>query len=796
MRKKVLAISVLTIVLCMSLIAGAVLALFTSESKINIAVSSGTVDVVATIDTSSVFVYSPTAIDADGTITDSTNAANDTTDTFSNGGTAAIDAGGSLILTNMTPGDKVTFTINIKNNSNVNAQYRLLMRNEGNDLLYSNLRIAAEDIQFGIWQALPIGSQPNAVKMTVELPTTAGNECQELSTEIVFSVEAVQGNAEMKNDEVFVTAAGSAAENGQALLAAIDAVSDGGTVYVSAGEFDLPSNTYTSSINGDLSYGILVDKSFTLKGAQAGVSAGDPSRGTAETVIGSTASGYSSGAILFAKYDVDVVIDGFTLEAGSWDLIGNDDPGVRNVTIINNVFRATGDNSTPIKLKLVSGVISDNRFIGTSCGYGVRVNEMSQNADAWGGTVPNNLVIDVTIENNDFSGFQLKDTSRGVVSVNTNYPGEVVVANNNFTGINSKAINKENSQEGISILASDNIGVTAGNISEGVTLLSEYIADGFSYDHETGGYIVSNANGLRYFAQDVNGGDDYAGKTITLTDDIDLAGSDWTPIGTNVDNYCFDGTLDGGGHTISNMSVSASNAVLGGTSTGWETYKNSYNYAGLFGVVTGTVKNLNFTNCTVNVTDNGAASDGRAVQRGDVYAGIVAGVNFGTIEDVTVKDSSVTAEAWLISSAGGVAGVTIAANMSGYHAYVGTVKNCTADNVQVSAVSDGWTANAGGIVGAGGDRLYYSVAQTAYVTGCTVQSSKITADVKGAATENDIDYSSGTTYFGRAYCGGIGGLAVSTSSSSNTVSENTLQAISYATGDNILFQGEQWGYGA
>ena len=50
-----------------------------------------------------------------------------------------------------------------------------------------------------------------------------------------------------------------------------------------------------------------------------------------------------------------------------------------------------------------------------------------------------------------------------------------------------------------------------------------------------------------------------------------------------------------------------------------------------------------------------------------------------------------------------------------------------------------------------------------------------------------------SSYFGRAYSGGLGGLKVMTTLSENSVSNNTYTAESYATGDYILFTGEQWG---
>ena len=50
MKKKILLSSILTIVLCISLITGSTFALFTSESKVNVAVSSGKVEMVANIE--------------------------------------------------------------------------------------------------------------------------------------------------------------------------------------------------------------------------------------------------------------------------------------------------------------------------------------------------------------------------------------------------------------------------------------------------------------------------------------------------------------------------------------------------------------------------------------------------------------------------------------------------------------------------------------------------------------------------------------------------------------------------
>ena len=92
---------------------------------------------------------------------------------------------------------------------------------------------------------------------------------------------------------------------------------------------------------------------------------------------------------------------------------------------------------------------------------------------------------------------------------------------------------------------------------------------------------ISTVQELKDFRDAVNKGDTYAGKTVKLTLDLDLSGeSNWTPIG-NVNAYpsnSFNGTFDGDGHAISNVTSSD--------------YTPGETVAGLFGsVVNGTIKN-------------------------------------------------------------------------------------------------------------------------------------------------------------------------------------------------------------
>ena len=90
---------------------------------------------------------------------------------------------------------------------------------------------------------------------------------------------------------------------------------------------------------------------------------------------------------------------------------------------------------------------------------------------------------------------------------------------------------------------------------------------------------ISSARELNEFAQKVNNGNGYEGKTITLTNDIEYDGvtaNNFTPIG--VSHHRFKGTFDGAGHTIKGINV---------------TQSSNY-YIGLFGIIqpTATIKNV------------------------------------------------------------------------------------------------------------------------------------------------------------------------------------------------------------
>ena len=152
-------------------------------------------------------------------------------------------------------------------------------------------------------------------------------------------------------------------------------------------------------------------------------------------------------------------------------------------------------------------------------------------------------------------------------------------------------------------------GCTIGDWVDGGGESGEAKDLGYIYDSNTNTYTVYNADGLMNVAELVNGG-----KTdinITLDKNIDLTGKGWTPIGTSFRNS-YTGTFDGGGHTITGLTVTTNDQ-----------------FAGLFGCLgdAGTVKNVVMEG--VQITNNHSSG----------YAGGVAGSGDGTIENCSVSGS-------------------------------------------------------------------------------------------------------------------------------------------------------------
>ncbi|MBO6263128.1 MAG: hypothetical protein J6N93_02485 [Clostridia bacterium] len=240
-KKKTLLSAILAIAFCMSLIAGSTFALFTSESKVNIAVTSGKVSVTATLGDLQLYSVKEDE-NGDLTVSEGLGAGKYsyeelTGTTFTNGGTAELN-GDTLTLTNVTPGDKVTFNIVVTDYSNVSVKYRTLITksDESDDTFFNELKfdidgrdtVGASAWNFIAGPADENGTEVKTLACSVLLPITSGNEYQEKSCAIVFTVEAVQGNA--ATSDVDNSAPITLAGNADDLKKALEGLKENGTV--------------------------------------------------------------------------------------------------------------------------------------------------------------------------------------------------------------------------------------------------------------------------------------------------------------------------------------------------------------------------------------------------------------------------------------------------------------------------------------------------------------------------------------------------------------------------------------
>ncbi|MDY5819821.1 MAG: DUF3737 family protein [Candidatus Borkfalkiaceae bacterium] len=203
-KRNVIVSAFMAIALCMSVVAGATFALFTSSSSVNIAITSGNVEVTATA--SALKVYSPKAVNETG-IADGDNAVDENGGRFVNGGTATL-TGSELKLDNMTPGDKASFEIKVENKSNVTVNFRTKITAGKNNGLYEALilTVDGETVTAGAskWQKISSDDLPNEkiYKCEIELPVAASADYAKKSCELEYKVEATQGNAETSDSSV------------------------------------------------------------------------------------------------------------------------------------------------------------------------------------------------------------------------------------------------------------------------------------------------------------------------------------------------------------------------------------------------------------------------------------------------------------------------------------------------------------------------------------------------------------------------------------------------------------------
>ncbi len=288
MKTKILVSSILTIALCISIIAGASFALFTSESTVNVAVTAGNVEVIATVKNDQI----------------SSTLGNNVPET------AYTIVDNTVTLTQIVPGDVLTFDIIIKNISNVSISYRTIIAMVADDGLWNGLEVTVDGTEYdgntvrAAWAVAAPGSADIIVPVSITLPESAGNEYMSTSCSFSYTVEAIQGNVDTNTliDEV----------------ADLDDLKNGGDIIINE-DLDFSANDTTAN-SGYGATGIQIDNGATFNGNGNTITVSD-ANGTWDcavnmkngTIKNATVSGTFRG-IFMGSATGDVYIDNVIID--------------------------------------------------------------------------------------------------------------------------------------------------------------------------------------------------------------------------------------------------------------------------------------------------------------------------------------------------------------------------------------------------------------------------------------------------------------------------------------------------
>lgn len=188
-KRSVIITAILAIIMCASLVAGATFALFSSSSSVNIAVTSGNVEVTASVDG-----IQKSYVDENG----------ETVNGRLFSGDATFDEGAHTVtLSNVLPKDTVKFKVKVVNGSNVAIKYRMVMSLVEDNGLFSSLDITLNGKKFYGYTSgtkytlLDAEKQIDDISVVISLPKEA--TCNGSACKLTYKVEAVQGNASVED---------------------------------------------------------------------------------------------------------------------------------------------------------------------------------------------------------------------------------------------------------------------------------------------------------------------------------------------------------------------------------------------------------------------------------------------------------------------------------------------------------------------------------------------------------------------------------------------------------------------
>ena len=603
MKKKLL-LSILSIVMCFSFITGATFALFTSESKVNVAVTSGKVNVVATAENFVTYsgIWNDVTEQYDTVKQDGLN--------FVSGG-SITNQDNTVSINKILPMDKVTFDLRITNNSDVIVKYQTAITFVEGAELFEGLKITIDNVEYdGLnrytkWTKLEPNSEDIVIPVVIELPYEAGNELQGLTTKIAYTVNAVQWNANVQDPFVLTYNDGQETKK-ESFVDFAEALNRYKTTTASEYTIKIADGTY---YNTAVTIEQFVGKTLTIQGSDNVVFV---NKSSTPVIFIDGNSNYATGALVINNVNFELEgEDAFAVKFGS----GGNYRYASEITLIDCNFygvngtgiaiQSGGDSGAKnIKLencyadKIETFVTAYIDGLTVSDCVVTNVNKFVNNQVGAGYTTISNCQVTIDGEDADY-GVRVKTPVLNVLDSEItfvskqDYSTAAVVVRNAATvtitgstltasvaqGVNGFACQICEATEGIASITTDKDYTLCVGYEKYIISVKDYDKETDTITDREASYIF-NEKGLKQLATLVNGGNAFSGKTIKLLVDIDLNNEEWTPIGNS--SAVFDGDFDGQNHTISNLKVT----------------KNDR--AGLFGAIrVGVVKNVKINGATI-----------------------------------------------------------------------------------------------------------------------------------------------------------------------------------------------------
>ena len=265
-----------------------------------------------------------------------------------------------------------------------------------------------------------------------------------------------------------------------------------------------------------------------------------------------------------------------------------------------------------------------------------------------------------------------------------------------------------------------------------------------SLEKVDGVYHVYDAPGLVEWASK----DDVLTVDVVLENDIDMSGTEWTPVGSGMQDGGYSGDFNGGGKSICGLKVNTEGdaGFFGGLASGAKVHDLSFSEAQvtgtggnssagvIAGASLGVIEDCNVVSSEVSGQYAGAVTGNNSVQvnccdavgvsvTGTFSAGGIAGLSYGKIEYCTLSGESRIVASGGSSRAGGIVGSTSeeggvktsgrvlkcavegafvsgvwAGGVAGENGF-GIIAQCVVDGVTLTHASSGSNARLGGIAG-------------------------------------------------------------------------------------------------